>query len=905
MGGFLGRHAEQERVRALAGRARNGRGGALLIVGEPGIGKTALLDVTTTGLAGLRVLRVDGYEAESTIPFAGVQRLGLPLVEYLDDLPRRHRRALAVAAGVAEGTPSDRFLVGLGVLGLLARAGESTPLLCVVDDAHLLDPESLDVLAFVGRRLQAESVSLVLAGRSAQGIEARAAGIETLRLGGLDQEWAVRLLKGSVPDIDPSAAVRIVAAAGGNPLALIDLATELTGRQLAESTFSDEPLPVGHHLEAHYVRQVRQLPPDAQLWLLVAAADSTGNLALVLAAGQALGLSAERPVDAAEAAGLVQAGPQIRFRHPLVKSAVYGAAHGAARRQVHRALSAAADRLGLVELEAWHAAKATLGVDAAVADRLERVADIAGRRGGFSSRAGVLAQSSALTPPGPLRFARLVSAAEAALAAGVAQLATTYLDDVDEGALDPVARGRLISTRASIAMFIGDPALVGAGADMLAAAEAFHGHDAALEQHALIRAFECTLSSERLARGVTLAEIGARLRQGSQVGQGLASTILRGLSAHILLPYAKAVPEMRAALEAIRGLGTEDLLRYGATSVALSTALWDAQARKECLERTVEAARDTGSLQVLDTSLWILSLAELSGGTPRRSAQYVEQVRELRRAIGYDAENVINVALLAWIGAPRAQVEMIADGAAAMGFGGVHASGVAALGIRDLAEGLYADAYRRLKTLVDDPFLQVTPLELPSFVEAATRSGHAEEAVAHVERLEELADANGSAWARGVAQRSRALIADEPQEHFVAAVRTLAQGVGYPIELARAHLLYGEWLRRVRRRREAREHLYAALEIFERELAPVFAQRARNELAALGEQSPQVGGRGDLGLTPQQMTVAEMAAAGQTNAEIAAALFLSANTVDYHLRKVFQRLGISSRRQLAERLVAG
>lgn len=900
-GRLLGRAAEQQQVHALLGHARNGRGGALFLTGEPGIGKTTLLDATTSDPVGMRLLRVDGFEAESTIPFAGIQRLAIPLRAHLAALPERHQQALRVAAGVADGVPPDRFLVGLGVLGLLAAAGEVEPIVCVVDDAHLLDPESLDVLTFVARRLEAESVALLFAARDAPDRDTHMAGVPVLRLAGLESEWAVRLLMASLPEsIDPAAAAQIVAATGGNPLALVDLAGELSVRRLTESSLADEPLPIGHHLEALYLRRIRHLAPDLQLWLLIAAADSTGNLDLIQAAGQALGLPGD-PVDEAEATGLVELGNTIRFRHPLVRSAAYNAAQGAQRRRAHRALGIAADRLGLVELEAWHAAKATLGTDLAVADRLEGVADLAGQRGGFSSRARVLAQASTLTPLGLLKYSRLVTAAEAALASGAAQLAKAFLDDVDEDLLDPVSRGRLISTRASIAIFTADPALMHAGANMLSAAESFHGHDAALEQNALIKAFEYTLPAERLAQGATLAELGARLRKGADLHDGTAAIILRALSAHILLPYEQAVPIMRTAIDTIATLDPAGLLQYGAISVALTTALWDTTARRECLERTAAAARDAGSLQLLDTALWIMSLAELTGGTPRLAHQYIEQVRELRRAMGYDAEHVINVALLAWSGAPRAQVEMIAEGAGAMGFGGVKAAGEAALAVRDLAEGHYGDAYQRLKPLVEDPFLQVTPLELPDFVEAACRSGHGAEAAAQVEQLEALASVNGSVWTRGVALRSRALIEDDAEPHFRAAAATLEPS-GIDIELARAHLLYGEWLRRTKRRKDAREQLRRALDLFERGQAPAFAQRARNELEAIGEQSPAAEPRGTLDLTTQELTVARLAAAGHTNAEIGATMFLSPNTVDYHLRKVFQKLGISSRRQLADRV---
>lgn len=905
MGGshLLGRDGEQRRVRELLGLARNGRGGALVITGEPGIGKTSVLEATTADPAGLRLLRVDGYEAESTIPFAAVHRLAIPLDEHLDRLPERQRRALLVATGHETGPPPDRFHVGLGILGLLAAAGEQHPVACAIDDAHWLDPESLDVLAFVARRLEAESAVVLLVGRNTQGLLARTQGVPTLVLDGLPTEDAVHLLTSSLPDpMDPAVAAIVASATGGNPLALVDLAQELGVRQLTESGLASDPIPIGTHLEAHYVRRVRQLDADAQTWLLIAAADSTGNLDLIAAASSSLGVPADA-AEQAEDAGLVELGHDASFRHPLVQSAAYNAARGGSRRQAHAALAAAADDLGLRELEAWHAARATLGTDPEVADRLEQVADLAGQRGGSTSRAGVLAQASALTPPGPLKYARLVAAAEAALAAGAGPLAKSLLDDVDEDALDPVARGRMIEVRASLALFSGDPALTESGAQMLAAAECFHGTDPHREQRALMTAFQYTLPAERLARGATLGELGARLRKGADVGEGLAATVLRGLAALVLLPYEQAVAPMRAAVDAIAALEPAELVDHGTASVALTTALWDATTRRNLLRRTAEAARDAGALQVLDATLWIMSLAELSGGTPDRAVRCIDQVRELRRAIGYDAEHVINVALLAWLEAPLPQVEAIAQGAGAMGFGGVEAAGQAALAARDLAEGRYDAAYDRLEPLVADPFLHVTPLALPDFVEAACRSGRTDRAVVHVDALRRSADANGSSWNRGVALRAGALLdGPDAEAGYRASLAELASA-GTDIELARSHLVYGEWLRRSRRRKDARHHLRAALRLCEDHRAPWFAGRARAELEAMGELAPTVEAAAGLpDLTAQELTVARLAASGRTNAEIGATLFLSPNTVDYHLRKVFQKLAISSRRQLKDRL---
>lgn len=899
--GLLGRGEQQRVLAGLISNARNGIGSALLIRGDPGIGKTALLqDAAAAG--GIRRIQLTGFEAESSVAFAGLQRFVMPLGTHLAALPPRHRQALLVATGSEAGPVPDRFLVGLGLLGLLAESGQETPLVCVIDDAQWLDPESLEVLTFVARRLQAESVAMFFAMRDDQALEVRVAGIATMRLSGLDPTAAVALLTTSLEAmIDPMAAAQIARSTGGNPLALIDLAQELSIRRLTESSLADEPMPVGHRLEQLYVRQVRQLPTPVQTWLLLAAADSTGDPVLLGAAGFELGIG-EDTGEEADRAGLVDVTEAVRFRHPLIRSAVYNAATGAERRRAHRAVSAAATGLGLADAAAWHAAKAQLGTNGEVAEQLEHVADRAGQRGGFASRANVLAKAADLTPPGPIKNARLIAAAEAALAAGAAHVGLDLVDRLDHDALDPVQRCRTETVRASFVQFSPDPKdLVWGAARLLDAAAAVRDIDPEMEQTTLIRAFQHCLPTERLTRGVTLAQLGERLRAGVPVADGIASTILAGLAAHILLPYEEAVPVMRAAVEALLSLQDDhDLLRLGVVSISLTTALWDLEARQTCLQRVADAARDAGSLQLLDSVLWILSLAELSGGTPRRAGEYVDQVRELRRAIGYEAEHVVNAAYLAWTGAPRTQVEALAEAMRQIGYGGVESSAVAALALRDLAEGHYRDAYHRLKPLIDDPFLQVTPLEYPDFVEAAVRAGHPDQAALPAARLTAMAAANGSAWTRGVALRSRALLAADPEPLYLESIQvlTVAQ-IG--VDAARAELLYGEWLRRRKRRREARGYLHAAMNRLESYGASCFAQRARRELEATGEHV-SADRPTSYDLTPQEANVARLAAQGHTNAEISSSLFISANTVDYHLRKVFQKLAISSRRQLAERL---
>jgi DNA-binding CsgD family transcriptional regulator len=898
---LVGRTEEVHALRTLITRARNGTGGALVISGDPGIGKTALLKAATNGLSGVTVIHSDGFEAELSMPFAALQRVGMSLADHVGALPARQRQALAVAWGVEDGPTPDRFLVGLGLLGLFAEAGGTRPVVCVIDDAHWLDSESRDVLAFVARRLQAESTVLLFAARDTPESEKQLAGIPSIRLDGLDVQSAVQLLTATASEaVDPYAATQIATATGGNPLALIDLALDLGLRQLSQVSF--DLIPISSQLEAHYLRQVHEMAADVQLWLLLAAAETTGQPILIANTAARLGLSAGCADDAARA-GLVTHGDVIAFRHPLVRSAVYAATPGSERRGVHAALAAEADRLGLVDVEAWHAGEATTGTDTAVADRLDAVAQRAAKRGGLVSQARLLARAADLTPPGSDRSARLLRAADAALEAGAAEMARQLLDRLDPDVLDAVQRGGLITTRSALGVFVADPsAVTAAPGDMLRAASAFHGHDAEREQRALLSAFEYALMSELAMEGTTLPDLGRRLDEGSRVLDGPHGTVLEALSAHILLPYHDAVPLMRAAVDMLFALEDADLPAFGFVGFALTTALFDEEAGANYLGRLARIARDAGSLRALDTVLWVRSLFELDRGDPATAGQYVEQVKELRRAIGYAAENVVNVSYLAWTGTPRDQLELIAEAARSMGFAGVHRSGITALSVRDIAQGRYGDAFTHSLPLIEAPFLQATYHQLADHVEAAARGGHATEARQTAQTIALMAQASGTPWIRGLDHRCRALLAsdDDAEPHFLRAIELLG-AAQVPGDLGRAHLLHGEWLRRMKRRRDARSQLRSAVEIFDRVGMSAFADRARAELVATGQTMAKRELVDGVALSPREAAVARMAAEGSTNAEIGAALFISTNTVDYHLRKVFQKFGISSRRQLAER----
>jgi DNA-binding CsgD family transcriptional regulator len=902
----VGRVTERERLSALAAAARNGHGAALLIRGEPGIGKTVLMSELARAGSGSRVLRADGFEAESEMPYAVLQRIGRPLAAHLDSLLPTHAMALRIAAGIAEGPPPDRYLVGLGMLSLLAAAGEREPITCLVDDAHLVDTESLEVLAFVARRLEAERVLLVLIARPDARVDLVAAGVPILELEGLDTLSSVQLLNRTASHpLDPLLATRIAEQTGGNPLALVELSREVTVNQLTSSWVTQEPVPVGSRLESHYRRRIERLPPDSRRWLLLAAAESTGDIALIMSAATHLGLAADAAA-AAETAQLAAVRDTVVFRHSLVKSVVYNTATDADRRHMHEVLRVVTDASGRTDLAVWHAAAATVGTAEAVAKRLEQAAEAAGERGGSASRARLLTRAAELTEDEPLRAGRFLSAAESAAQAGAATLALDLIDRIDVDALDRVGTGRVVQLRTLVAMFVGDrEGILTGAAQMLRAAELFHGVAPRLEQRALIRAFETLLTTEWAAQDVTLLGIGQRLAAGVEVADGPMSSILRGLSAHILLPYEEAVPSMRDALKTLSDPDDAGMFESGTVVAALTMALWDERACVDLLDKFVRTSRDRGRLRDVDTSLWLLGLIELVRGDPAASARYIDQVRELRHAIGYDAEQVVNAASLAWAGVPVAQVEFIAEAVLATGFAGAWTIAMTGLSIREIADGHYRDAYERLRPMVERPFLQVTYQQLPDYVEAGVRSGNGEQVRASAERLAHFAAHSGTPWIRGVAARSAALLVDDDgaEELYVAAITHLAAST-VVADVGRAHLVYGEWLRRAKRRHDAREQLHYALSIFERCEAPAFAARARRELEATGVKSAVDTPRSAGDLTPQESAVARLAATGHTNPEIGAALFISVNTVDYHLRKVFRKLGITSRRQLSERFPA-
>ncbi|WP_063741878.1 helix-turn-helix transcriptional regulator [Streptomyces yerevanensis] len=904
---LLGRDEERQTLDELIDAVREGLSGALVLAGEAGIGKTRLLEYALEAADDLRTVKVVGMEAEARLGFAALHRLLLPFLGGLDQLPAPQQDALRSAFGLVAGPPADRFLTALATLTLLSDAARPRPLLCLVDDAQWLDRESMEVLAFVGRRLHADGIGLLLGVRD--GTDGRTGfavldGLPALRLKGLPEPDARRLLAStSTGPFATPAFTRIVAETQGNPLALIELAGELMAGPLPSA-----PLPIGPRLEAHFLRQVRAMPQETQALLLVAALAPSDDPAVLWRAAAQLGLSAHA-MDPAMTDGILARGRHPAFRHPLIRSAIHAGAQPAERRQVHRALAAATDQDAAPDRRAWHLAEAALGLDEEIAAELERASERAKSRGGYAAQANFLARAAELTPNPRSRAERYFTAAQAHLVIGDVPMARAVLQQAVPGLGTPVTRASAQRLHATIEWFQGRAQK--APSILMAAAAEVLPFDERLARDMVFEALAAATMMRQHMVGMTLDEL-ARTVLALPWNHALPAlppdTVVDAYSTRIAGGYAPAVPKLRAAVES---MSTGELVETGMPIALLgyvaAEELWDDRGLRAVVERLSAASRAQGALHALHATLNTLAATELWAGRFKGAEACFDEADEISRALGMPPQGTAHrVELLAWQGRD-AETRAGADIAAhvwdeQLGYATMANHAHYALTILELASGRYPEALAWALLGYDNDVPGQGSRLLPDLVEAATRAGNLAAASAAIARLSERATLSGTPWALGVLARSRALLTDgdEAETLYEEAVKHLGN-TRVVTELARTHLLYGEWLRRRKLRTHARAQLRTAHDMFTTMDAHAFAERARLELMATGEHARKRTGPGqsDHALTPQERQVAGHAAAGSTNAEIATRLFITASTVEYHLNKVFRKLSITSRRQLA------
>ena len=904
---LVGRADEQAAIDHLMASARRGVSGVLVLTGEAGVGKTALLEHAARTAADLQVAEVAGVGSEARMAYAALHRLLLPFLDRRDRLPEPQRDALGAAFGLVGGPPPDTFLVGLAALTLLADAATERPLLCVVDDAQWIDQESLEVLGFVGRRLLAEGVVLLFALREPSGERSRLEGLPTVTLGGLDEPSSVDLLVGAVDGfVDPAVARRLAGETMGNPLALVSLADDLTPGQLAGAALLPQPLPLGPKLEDRFLRQVRELPPDAQDLVLLAAADPTGDADVVTAAAAHLGLDPD-VAEPAETVGLLTMRPRVRFRHPLVRSAVLGGASTDRRRRIHAALAAVADPTVDPECRAWHLAEAATGPDDEVAAEIEDAAEKTRRRGGYAAAAGAPATGRPAQPrrrsgaaPGCWRRPRPTS--RRATRPRHMRPSTRRPSTSATPATRPtcsVSRGRSAWPKA------GSPrprrSCCGRRGRWSPSTPGWRGTRCWRPPRppSSAGARPATPPWSDVAR----AAASVPLPEGTAPTSG--DLLLDAFTVLFTDGHAAAAPLLRRAVDALAGehqRGAE-LLRWLGSGCWAAGALGDNEALRQLARQLVQRSRDAGALRELTRGLYFLGMGDVVAGDLAAAGSHFSESRELMAARG-DTTSLGEVIATAWRGdgeATHAEVSRVAEAAAARGQGGVVVYTEHALAVLALGGSQYDAALASARRVDDEDSYFLSTVALPDLVEAAVRSGDPGLATDALDRCRRRAEASGTALALGLAARASALVEeDEAAEDRHREALDLLAGTPAAGHLARAELLYGEWLRRRRRRVDAREQLRAAHERFTDIGALGFAERARHELEATGERARRRTVETANELTPQEAKVAELAAQRATNGEIAAQLFISPATVDYHLRKVFRKLGVSSRRDLPD-----
>ncbi|GAA0247825.1 helix-turn-helix transcriptional regulator [Cryptosporangium japonicum] len=891
-----GRLEERQLLKSIVGRVRTGSSATLVLVGEAGIGKTRLLDSVAEAADGVRIARTGGAEAETHLGYAGLHRLLRPFLDRLDRLPAPQRTALATAFGRVGGPAPDLFLVGLATLTLLADVAADASVVGLVDDAQWLDPESLAVLAFVGRRLDADGIGLLIGVRDDPAALAVLRGLPVHPLTGLSDDDAERLIVSTAgARLDPHVTGRIVAETGGNPLALLEVTGALSTEQLAGASVLPEHLPIGERLEAHFAGRLRTLPPDTRrLVLLLAAAPADDEAVLWLAAAR-LGLD-PTALDAAISAGVVR-GQAVR--HPLIRSAVYGAASPAERRAVHAALGDVTER---ADRRAWHRAESVAGLDDTVAAELEQAAD--GARG-FAARAALLVRAAELTSDAPHRAERFLAAARTFVVVGDTAAAARRLEQATPWLTRPSALAAAERVRATVEWY-GNGIAARAPAILLDAVETHGPLDERTTRAMLWEAMSAGVLAGRYTERVTPVDIARAALRLPPGGTTVADRVLDAFATRIAGDYTEAAPLLRAAVAAMR---TDDVVDgVGAEAAVGSWAaldLWDDDGLGAVLTRMDASQRAQGALQALVSTLPTLTLWKVAIGRFAEAAAHLDETAELCAAIGAPPrDDAHRVELFAWQGREdetRAAADLaLRVWGAQLRYSALEAHALYALVVLELGLGRYREALDAAERLLtDDPPGEGNRV-LADAVEAAVRAGEHAAAQFAFTRLAARAPVSGTPWALGLLARCRALLAapGDAESLYKESVEQLER-TSVRTDLARTHLLYGEWLRRQGRRTDARDQLRVAHEQFTAMGAAAFATRAEHELRATGASVRKRTPATDVRLTAQELQVARLASRGATNAEIATRLFVTASTVEYHLNKTFRKLNITSRRQLA------
>ena len=870
---LVGRLTEREVLGGLLAKAAEGYSGALVLHGEPGVGKTALLDATVAAAAagGMQTFRLTGVESETQLGYAGLHQFLLPFADRLEHLPGPQRDALRSTFGLVAGPPADRFLVALAVLTLLADVATAAPLVCVIDDVQWLDPESAVVLGFVARRLYAEDVVLLFAVREPDGQLSPLAGLPELAVGGLAADAAMELLASlAAGPLSPAVGARIVAETGGNPLALAEVARELSPAQLAGSELLPEPLHIGGSLEQAFGRRVSLLPPDARLLLAVAAAEPAASQALVWRAAGQLGIDPDAAA-AADLGGLAEIGPRVEFRHPLIRSVVYHATPLSQRRQIHQAL-AAGDGSQPARV-AWHLGMAAAGPDEAVAARLEQAAGQARERGGYAATVTFLSRAAELSAEEGPRARRLLAAAQAALIAGQPVRAGALLEEATPRLGGPLARAQARRLQGTIRFALGQPAE--AAPVLLAAARELAPADPRGARQALLEAVEAARYAGWSASRAVLLEIAAAVRATQPAGGSQVSAtdlLLDGFAARAAAGYQASAPLLRRAIAMLSAgdLSPAEGLRLLGLGCVAAADLFDGQAQHALASRWVQLARDQGALTALPQALNYGAFAEVVAGRFDAARACFAERLEISAATGNPGvagtASIAEVYELAWRGRETDARRVAAAAtreAAGAGRGAQIIFAQYALAVLELGLGNYQAALQCALGLYEDDAPHLVNYVLPDLVEAAARSGETGLADAALGRLAERAAAAGTPLALGLLARSRALLAGDADAEplYEEAIEHLKQCRARP-QLARAYLVYGEWLRRQRRRRDAREQLRTAHEMFTSMGAEAFAERARIELLATGERARQRTAETAEELTPQEAQIARLVSQG-------------------------------------------